>query len=66
MEWLLTLGYAGWGAGQLEEEIAANAWLTVPADADLLFETAPEALLDAAVARLGISRLSLSGIAGHA
>ena len=39
-EWLLTLGYAGWGAGQLEEEIAANAWLTVPADADLLFETA--------------------------
>ncbi len=65
-EWLLTLGYAGWGAGQLEEEIAANAWLTVPADADLLFETAPEALLDAAVARLGISRLSLSGIAGHA
>lgn len=65
-EWLLTLGYAGWGAGQLEEEIAANAWLTVPADAGLLFETAPEELLDAAVARLGISRLSLSDIAGHA
>ena len=65
-EWLLTLGYAGWGAGQLEDEIAANAWLTVPANADLLFETAPEALLDAAIARLGISRLSLSGIAGHA
>lgn len=65
-EWLLALGYAGWGAGQLEEEIAANAWLTVPADADLLFDTPPEALLDAAISRLGISRHALATIAGHA
>ena len=65
-EWLLTLGYAGWGAGQLEEEIAANAWLTVHADADLLFATEPEALLDAAIAQLGIDRFALSSVAGHA
>ena len=65
-EWLLTLGYAGWGAGQLEEEIAANAWLTVPADAHLLFDTPAEALLDAAIKQLGISRFALSSTAGHA
>lgn len=65
-DWLLTLGYAGWGAGQLEEEIAANAWLTVAADADLLFRTPPEALLDVALARLGVSRFALSSVAGHA
>ena len=65
-EWLLTLGYAGWGAGQLEEEIAANAWLTVPADADLLFATPAEGLVDAAIKRLGISKFALSNLAGHA
>ncbi len=65
-EWLLTLGYAGWGAGQLEEEIAANAWLTVPADAEMLFEIPPEGLLDAAIERLGISKFALSNVAGHA
>ena len=65
-EWLLTLGYAGWGAGQLEEEIAANAWLTVQADADMLFVTPPKDLLNVAIERLGISRLALSSVAGHA
>ena len=65
-EWLLTLGYAGWGAGQLEEEIAANAWLTVPADADMLFVTPPKDLLNVAIERLGISRFALSSVAGHA
>ncbi len=65
-DWLLTLGYAGWGAGQLEEELAANAWLTVVADADVLFGTAPEALFDVALSRLGVSRLTLSAVAGHA
>jgi putative transcriptional regulator len=65
-QWLLTLGYAGWGAGQLEQEIAANAWLTVPADAELLFTTPAEALVDAAIQRLGISKFALSNLAGHA
>ena len=65
-EWLLTLGYAGWGAGQLEEEIAANAWLTVPADANLLFDTPAARLFDAAIERLGISKFALSSLAGHA
>lgn len=65
-DWLLTLGYAGWGAGQLENEIAQNSWLTVPASADLLFETPPEALFDIAMQRLGISKFALSSVAGHA
>jgi putative transcriptional regulator len=65
-DWLLTLGYAGWSAGQLEEEIAQNAWLTVPASADLLFETPAEMLFDVAMKELGISRFALSNVAGHA
>ncbi len=65
-DWLLTLGYAGWGAGQLEEEIVANAWLSVPADAELLFDTPNDALFDVALKRLGISKFALSNIAGHA
>jgi putative transcriptional regulator len=63
---LLTLGYAGWGAGQLEEEIVANAWLTVEANAELLFDTPCESLCDVAMQRLGISKFALSNIAGHA
>jgi putative transcriptional regulator len=65
-DWMLTLGYAGWGAGQLEEEIVANAWLTVEADADLLFDTPTDALFDVAMQRLGISKFALSNVAGHA
>jgi len=65
-DWLITLGYSGWGAGQLESELAQNAWLTVPASADLLFETPPDRLLEAAMQRLGISRFALSSVAGHA
>jgi putative transcriptional regulator len=65
-DWMLTLGYAGWGAGQLEEEIAANAWLTVEANAELLFDTPADALFDTAMLRLGISKFSLSNVAGHA
>ena len=65
-EWLLTLGYAGWQAGQLEAEIAANAWLTVQADAELLFATPAAGLVDAAIQRLGIAKFALSNLAGHA
>ena len=46
---LVTLGYAGWEAGQLESEIAQNAWLTVEADPAIIFDTAPELRYDAAM-----------------
>ena len=63
---LITLGYAGWGAGQLEDELAQNAWLTVPATPDILFDLPPAERLPAAMRRLGISFTQLSDVAGHA
>jgi putative transcriptional regulator len=63
---LVSLGYAGWSAGQLEHEIAQNAWLTVEADADVLFETPPEGRLPAAMRLLGIDFSRLSDAVGHA
>jgi putative transcriptional regulator len=64
---LVTLGYAGWGAGQLENEIAHNAWLTVPADPAVIFETPAHERLQAALRLLGIDDgMQLSGLAGHA
>jgi putative transcriptional regulator len=63
---LVALGYAGWSAGQLEEEIADNAWLTAPADSAILFDTPISKRLDAAVAKLGIDLSMLAPGAGHA
>jgi len=64
---LITLGYAGWGAGQLEDEIVHNAWLTVPADPSVIFETPAEDRMAAALKLLGIvDGMQLSGQAGHA
>lgn len=63
---LVTLGYAGWGPGQLEQELAANAWLSVPADFNILFYTPNEQRWSAAAALLGIDLNLLSGDAGHA
>lgn len=63
---LITLGYAGWGAGQLESEMAHNAWLNVSASNEILFNIPPEERYEAALAILGISSLSLTGEAGHA
>ncbi|QUJ78031.1 YqgE/AlgH family protein [Sulfitobacter albidus] len=60
------LGYAGWGPGQLESEIAQNAWLTAPVSTALVFDTPTEALWDAALAAIGIDPVSLSGTAGRA
>lgn len=65
-EILVTLGYAGWDAGQLEEELAQNSWLTVPAKASILFDLSPEERLPAAMQKLGISFTQLSDVAGHA
>jgi putative transcriptional regulator len=62
----VSLGYAGWEAGQLEAEMAQNAWLTVAADADLLFDVPPERRLPAAMQLLGIDLMQLSEDVGHA
>ncbi len=63
---LVTLGCAGWSAGQLEDEILRNGWLTVRADPVILFETPIEERLAAAMHLLGIDPAMLSGDAGHA
>jgi putative transcriptional regulator len=68
---LLSLGYAGWTAGQLEQEISQNAWLSVkPEDVQtlkkVLFETPHEEQLNAAMALLGFDPSMLSDVAGHA
>ncbi len=65
-EIIVSLGYAGWDAGQLEDELAQNSWLTVPARAGILFDLPPEERLPAAMQKLGISFSQLSDIAGHA
>ena len=63
---LLALGYAGWGAGQLDHEIRENAWLNVPADDDLLFGVELEHKWERAIAKIGVDFSMLSGEAGHA
>jgi putative transcriptional regulator len=63
---LITLGYAGWGEGQLETELGENSWLTVPADARIVFETPLEQRYDEALALLGLKSWMLSPEAGHA
>ncbi|QRM17976.1 YqgE/AlgH family protein [Dechloromonas sp. TW-R-39-2] len=65
-EILVSLGYAGWEAGQLESELAQNSWLTVPSQPSILFDLPPEARLPAAMQALGISFTQLSDVAGHA
>jgi len=63
---LVALGYAGWEAGQLEEELAENSWLTVPADPEILFKVPYPERLAAAGRKLGIDIRLMSGEAGHA
>jgi putative transcriptional regulator len=63
---LVTLGYAGWSEGQLEQELSQNAWLSVPADARIMFDLPAEERLSAAMALLGIDYATLSDEAGHA
>lgn len=63
---LITLGYAGWGAGQLESELAQNAWLNVEAPKDILFGVPPEDRYEAALGALGITLSMLTGDVGHA
>jgi len=63
---LMALGYSGWGAGQLESEIAENGWLTCPADPELLFDADIERKYDRILAAIGIDPTYLSATAGHA
>jgi len=63
---VLALGYAGWGAGQLENEIQENGWLHCPADTDLIFGDDPDRKYAMALRKLGIDLAQLSSQAGHA
>jgi putative transcriptional regulator len=63
---LVSIGYAGWSPGQLEEEISRNGWLTVGADAHVLFDLPAEERYNAAIKLLGIDPLMLATEAGHA
>ena len=63
---LIVLGYAGWGPGQLESEIAANGWLICNASSDIVFDTADGDKWEAALSTLGISPLALSSEGGRA
>jgi putative transcriptional regulator len=65
-EVLVSLGYAGWTAGQIEWELSQNSWLTVEAQANIIFELPPEERLTAAMQLLGIDFANLSEVAGHA
>lgn len=63
---LVALGYAGWESGQLEEEMLANSWLSVPATAELVFDTPFAERWNSAARTLGIDIASMSPDAGHA
>lgn len=64
---VVALGYAGWSPGQLEQELRDNAWLTVPAQEGLLFDTPLDTRWEAAAALLGVSNMAqLTDYAGHA
>jgi putative transcriptional regulator len=63
---IVALGYAGWGPGQLEGEISQNAWLTVPCDERILFDTPYEERWHAAGRLLGVDVATISPQAGHA
>ncbi len=65
-QFLLALGYAGWGAGQLEQEIIDNAWLSGPADPAILFDLPVEERWAAAAALIGVDLTLLSSETGHA
>ena len=63
---LVTLGYSGWGAGQLEDELGRNGWINVDAEPGIIFDTPVEQRYDKALSLLGIDPRMLSQEAGHA
>ena len=66
LKFLLTLGYAGWEAGQLEKELAENAWLSIPADPDIIFNTPVKDRWQKATEKLGFDVWQLGPDVGHA
>ncbi len=64
-DYLVTLGYAGWGPGQLEYELAENAWICLPADPDQLIKVPPAQRLDAVSRAAGVDLNLLGGRIGH-
>ena len=65
-KFMVALGYAGWVPGQLEQELANNAWLTAPGDSQIIFEVPIEERWQASASSLGIDLNRLSTDAGHA
>lgn len=65
-DYLVALGYTGWGAGQIEEEIVANAWLSGPVDPAIIFDTPIHERWQAAAALLGVDITGITGTVGHA
>jgi putative transcriptional regulator len=65
-DYLITLGYAGWGSGQIEREMTENSWLNVPANSEILFHTPSEKRWESAAQSLGIDIHLISGDIGHA
>ncbi len=65
-EAIIALGYAGWGAGQLEQEMLGNCWLNCPADERILFHIGFSERLEAAAAKIGVDMRLLSNQVGHA
>jgi putative transcriptional regulator len=63
---IIALGYAGWGPGQLEQELAANAWLSCPAEEQIIFETPTQDRWQAAADLIGVDMRLLSSDTGHA
>ncbi|MGH8456191.1 MAG: YqgE/AlgH family protein [Stenotrophobium sp.] len=65
-DYIIVLGYAGWGAGQLESEILGNSWLNTPVDKAILFQTPARDRWQAATRLLGVDVTQLSNDSGHA
>ena len=65
-EFMVTLGYSGWSAGQLEQEVGDNLWLTVPAEPEILFDTPVDKRWEQAAATIGVDISHLSSDSGHA
>ena len=63
---VLALGYAGWSAGQLDQEIQDNGWLVAPADLDIVFGRDNDGKWRNAVRKIGVDPSLLSSTAGHA
>jgi putative transcriptional regulator len=65
-EYIVALGYSGWDAGQLEQELSENSWLTIEADPELIFSTPVHEKWNQAIKKLGIEPFQLSELSGHA